>query len=506
MKKCLLAFLFIATVINSIAQYRLAQFTDANRLQKIKATQAAIDELYRQHAQKNNFPSLVYGVVADGQLLWTGSIGYTDVAKKVKADSRSVFRVASMSKSFTALAILQLRDSGLLQLDDPAETYIPELKDMQYPTADAPKITIRQLLTHAAGFPEDNPWGDRQLAATDAQLLQIARAATFSTTPGTAYEYSNLGFSLLGLVIKKITGVPYQQYITQHILQPLGMAHSFYEWNDVPPALLAHGYRQAGSTWTEEALLHDGAFGAMGGLMTSIEDFSRYMALHLSAWPPRNTAEPDVIKRSSLREMQQAHNFSGLINYKFSGGRSCPTTAAYGYGLRWMTDCEDKTFVGHSGGLPGFGSNWTILPRYGIGVVCVANLTYAPTANFNLFVLDTLVKMAGLQPRSLPPSGILQQRKNELVRLLPNWKQAAQSGIFAENFFDDHPIEALHEKTTEIFKAIGPVDNVQEMVAENWLRGSFVVKGKNGSVKVSFTLTPQEVPLIQELHLLPVTQ
>ena len=90
-----------------------------------------------------------------------------------------------MSKSFTAMAILKLRDEEKLDLDDPAEQYIPELKKIKYPTADAPPITIRHLLTHGAGFPEDNPWGDRQLADTDKEFIDfISRQISFSNPPG----------------------------------------------------------------------------------------------------------------------------------------------------------------------------------------------------------------------------------------------------------------------------------------------------------------------------------
>jgi CubicO group peptidase (beta-lactamase class C family) len=107
-----------------------------------------------------------------------------------------------MSKSFTAMAILKLRDEGKLNLDDPAYKYIPELKNLHYPTADAPHITIRHLLSHSAGFPEDNPWGDRQLADNDKDLMAfIGKQISFSNPPGIAYEYSNLGFALLGKII-----------------------------------------------------------------------------------------------------------------------------------------------------------------------------------------------------------------------------------------------------------------------------------------------------------------
>src|SRR5204863_8947267 len=117
-----------------------------------------------------------------------------------------------MTKSFTAMAILGLRDEGKLSLEDPAEKYVPEMKSLVYPTSDSAKITIRHLLSHAEGFPEDNPWGDQQLADTDEQLSALIKAGIpFSNTPGVAYEYSNFGFAILGRVVGNISHGLYEK-------------------------------------------------------------------------------------------------------------------------------------------------------------------------------------------------------------------------------------------------------------------------------------------------------
>ena len=151
-------------------------FTDADRMKKIEAVFPVIEKIYKAHAEKNHFPGMSFGLVVDGRLVFSGSTGFTDVNKKIPATTKSMFRIASMSKSFTSMAILKLRDEGKLNLDDPAYKYIPELKNLKYPTGDAPPITIRHLMTHGAGFPEDNPWGDRQLADTDKELMDFLRS------------------------------------------------------------------------------------------------------------------------------------------------------------------------------------------------------------------------------------------------------------------------------------------------------------------------------------------
>lgn len=486
--------------------YKPPIFNDNARIEKIKATKEVVDKLFKEQAERAHYPALVYGVVADGQLIYTGEVGFTDIDKKIKADITSAFRIASMSKSVTAMAIMQLRDAGKLQLDDPAYKYIPELKKVKYLTTDAPHITVRHLLTHAAGFPEDNPWGDRQLADSDAELLKtFTDGVTFSNIPGVAFEYSNMGYALLGKIISNVTGKPYQVYITENIFKPLGMHNTWWEYTKVPAAKLAHGYRWINGNWREEELLHDGSYGAMGGLITSIEDFSKYMVLHMNAWPAQDGPENKVLKRSSIREMQHPWMFSGLFpRARMLNQTECALVSAYGYGLGWIKDCNNMVSVGHSGGLPGFGSNWRFFPDYNIGVVSYANLTYAGTGGVTNRVMDTIIKMTNLKPRQWVVSPILKQRQEQLIKLLPDWKQAEQSGIFAENFFADYIVDTLRNQANRIFADAGKIVRVHEMVAENNLRGSFIMEGEKGKVQVLFTLTPENPPLIQEYRIRPV--
>jgi CubicO group peptidase (beta-lactamase class C family) len=499
----------VATSFDS--SYQPAIFPDPGRVEKIMQTFPVIDNIFKQFAEEQHLPGVAYGLVVDGKLVYKGNIGYTDVEKKIAVTSSSLFRIASMSKSFASMAILKLRDEGKLNLDDPAYFYIPELKNLKYPTADAPHITIRHLMTHGAGFPEDNPWGDRQLADTDKDLMEfIGKQISFSNPPGIAYEYSNLGFALLGKIITNVSGIRYQDYIKKNIWEPLEMKTTTYEYADVAPDKLAHGYRWLNEKWNEEELLHDtkdGSWGAMGAMISSIDEFANYMAFHLSAWPPNNAKDDGPIKRSSVREMHHPWRWNGFNpNYRYPDGRNCAITAAYCYGLGWMKDCDGKTYIAHSGGLPGFGSQWRIMPDYGIGVVSFANRTYAPMGFVNLKILDTIVKIAGLKPMQLPPSKILEQRKNDIVRLLPDWNNAAQSGIFAENFFPDYPIDTLKKYARELYAKAGNIVSVKEVKPENQLRGSFIIEGEKTNIEIYFTLSPENPPLIQEYHIREVSK
>ena len=499
-KAKLLILLFVLTTgtINNLFSQ-----SDPDRIKRIEAAIPVIDGLFRDFAAQNHLPGFVYGLVVDGRLIHTGSFGYSNLAEKFPVNNKSEFRIASMTKSFTAMAILRLRDEKRLNLDDPVYLYIPEMKGQKYLTKDAADITIRNLLTHSAGFPEDNPWGDRQLDVTEEELIgTIKKGISFSSNPGTGYEYSNMGFAMLGYIIAKVSGQSYSDYITENILKPLGMNQTFFEYSKIPDRELALGYRWLNGKWEEQPYLHDGAYGSMGGMISSADDFSRYVSFHLSAWPPRNDEEMGPLKRSSLREMQSPWNLSGFDpEFRYPGGRECPVVTAYGYGLGWMKDCDGRVMIGHGGGLPGFGSHWRILPDYGIGIFSFSNLTYAPVGFINLKALDTIIAIANLKPARIAVSEILNQRKNELLKLLPEWTNAEKTHIFAENFFMDYSPEALRNEAVEIFRKAGKIKNIQEIIPENNLRGSFIIECEKGNIEISFTLTPENPPLIQEYHL-----
>ncbi len=485
----------------SPANFSPASFNDPTRLERIKKAIPVIEKMYKDFSIANHFPGYAYGIVVDGQLLYKGAQGYANLDEKIPATTSSMFRIASMSKSFTSLAILHLRDAGKLKLDDPVEMYIPELKG-QGLTNDAPVITIRHLMSHSAGFPEDNPWGDRQLADSEKDLKDLINGKlSFSNVAGVEYEYSNLGFAMLGYIIHKVAGLSYDEYIQKNILNPLGMNETTYEYTVIPKEKFAFGYRYINDKWRKEQPLKDGIYGAMGGMITSIDMFGKYVAMHESAWPERNDTETLPVKRSSIREMHQPARFISLNpSYTFPSGKKLATTGSYTYGLRWTIDAEHKKNIGHSGGLPGFGSNWQFLPDYGVGVILFANVTYAPTTLINTAVMDTLVQLAMLKPRQVSVSPILAKRQQELIKIIPTWDNTGS--IFAENFFDDYPIDMLKDGSVNLFKEVGPIVNVNNMIAENQLRGYCIIDCKNGKLKLSFTLSPENPALIQEYHLI----
>ena len=175
----------------------------------------------------------------------------------------------------------------------------------------------------------------------------------------------------------------------------------------------------------------------------------------------------------------------------YAGGPACAQSSAYCYGLRWTKDCKGRTMVGHNGGLPGFGSNWMMLPDYGIGVVSFSNLTMRMLLRSTCRCWIRLIRLARLKPRTVAVTPILEQRKAELIAMLPGSDKAAASGIFAENFFLDYFVDSLKKEAAGVAERAGKIVRVGGMRAENNWRGCFVLEGEKGNIEVRFTLTPE---------------
>ncbi len=487
-------------ITNASEDYQKPYFEDSARAEKILKYKSVIDTIFKQSARANHNPAIAYGIVVDDKLIYCNAVGYSNLEKRIVADNKSRFRIASMTKSFTAMSILRLRDEGKLQLTDAAAKFIPEMASLKYPTSDGLPITIFNLLTMSAGFPEDNPWGDRQLSDTDQELIDFVKnGVSFSSNPGSQFEYSNLGYGLLGQIISKVSGQHFQDYVIDKILRPLGMNDCEFEYEKIPNEKLAFGYRWEDNQWKPEALLNDGSYASMGGMICTIDDFAKYMSFLLTSWPARNENEVGPVKRNSAREMQQPWMFRGFSpDYKTHRGERCARTGSYGFGLGWRKDCNGLISISHSGGLPGFGSVHILLPDLGVGIVAFSNLTYADMGEPATQALDTLILLTDLKKRVLPVSPSLKKVQDQIIKLLPAWNDEFDS-LFAENFFPDISKAYRKKETDELLAKIGKIISVGKMQPENLLRGSFDLIGEKGTIKVFFTLTPEAEPKVQYL-------
>ena len=441
-----------------------SQFRDADRRTKLAALYADIDRLFSDFARGAHAPGAAWGIVVDGELAHAGAFGVRDVAARAPVDADTVFRIASMTKSFTAMAILQLRDDGKLSLDDPAERYVPELKSLRYPTSDSPRITIRHLLTHSEGFPEDNPWGDQQLSESEAELSRMMRGGIpFSNAPGMAYEYSNYGFAILGRIVSAVATMPYDEYISRRILQPLGMTSTTLhpeEGGGEPPCYrLSMGGRavEGGAVAAARIVRRDGRDADVD---PRSQPLRRVVPRCVSA-PRRRESGP--LRRASLREMQQPWRPSALrVTRDAVSSAPVLTSASYGYGLGVTQTCQFRAVVAHSGGLPGYGSLMRWLPDYGVGIIAFGNVTYTGWGRVVGEAFDRMAATGGLQPREVRPSEALTRAQRDVSRLIVGWDDTLADSLAAENLFLDRSkdrrrreIEALVSKVGAMLAADG---------------------------------------------------
>ncbi|MDL2719010.1 MAG: serine hydrolase domain-containing protein [Acidobacteriota bacterium] len=500
---CSTAFLALVAVPLHGETVPPARFEDAGRRAKLAAAFPEVEEIFAEAVEKQHMPGAAMGIVVDGELVFTKGLGVRDVAANASVDADTVFRIASMTKSFTAVAILKLRDEGKLGLDDPVSKYVPELASLAKATGDASPLTIRHLLSHSEGFPEDNPWGDRQLSVSDETFARWLKAGIpFSNAPGVAFEYSNTGFAILGRIVARASGMRYRDYVDRNVLRPLGMTSTWWDTASVPRDRLAKGYRREGDAWVEEPGLGDGAYGSMGGLYSTVRDLARYTSFFLSAWPPRDGPETGPIRRSSAREMQQVARFVGGAATRDTVESPLRMTAGgYDYGLGTSQTCRFRFVVSHAGGLPGYGSTMRWLPEHGVAIVALGNLTYARWGSPANEMFEGLNRTGALKARVPQPSTALLSAQAGLNKLLlETWSDAVADGLAADNLFLDTPKEKRKASFEELRARHGACAFDGTIEAENALRGAWKLACDRGSIRVEITLAPTMPPRVQHLE------
>lgn len=471
------------------------------------ATLAAIDQRMEAYRLDAHIPGMVWGVVKDGKLVHVKGAGVQEIEAKRPVTADTLFRIASMTKAFTALTILKLRDDGKLALDAPAETYVPELKALKYPTEDSAKIRVRELLTHTAGFATDDPWGDRQTPLPESEFTAfLAGGVPFTRPPATAMEYSNLGYALLGRIITNVSGTAYDEMVQRTILRPLGMTSTSHHVASQPAERRALGYRWEDDGWKLEPTMAHGAFGAMGGIQTSANDYAKWVAFLLSAWPPRDGADAGPVRRASVRELAQGANYPvSRQRPGASGADACRMAGTYGMGFNVATDCELGLTMSHGGGYPGYGSHLLLLPDYGVGIFALANRTYAGPTPPVWDAAVALLRAGDLTSRALPVSTALASAYAAVGRIFTSGSVAGETSTLAMNFLMDRDAAHWARDLTALKAQVGACDMNSAIRASGAASGSFMWTCATGRVRGNVLLAPTMTPQIQALSLSRVT-
>lgn len=339
--------------VATAARHSLAQKPE------VAAALTVLDAWITATVAQREQPGLSIGIVYDQDLIWAKGYGYADVERRAAATPATDYRIASISKLFTATAIMQLRDAGKLQLHDAVNERLPWFSIRKNYEV-GPPVTIEQLLTHTSGLPREVTgvnWSD--LTYPDrAEMRRVLSAQETVFPPVTEWKYSNLGISLAGEIVAQVSGEPWAQYVEQRILRPLGMTAT--QANPTPNmAALAVGYgrRVPGRKRDIEPFVDMGAESPAANMASNVEDLAKFVSLQFRDGP---AVGAQILRGPTVREMHRVHWLQP--NWQRGWG--------LGFALRRV---GDQVRAGHAGSLPGHRTQIEFAPAEKFGVIVLTN-------------------------------------------------------------------------------------------------------------------------------------
>jgi CubicO group peptidase (beta-lactamase class C family) len=346
-------------------------------------------------------PSLSAAVFRAGELVWSDAVGLGDVEQRIEVTADTQYAVASITKTFTAAALLQLRDEGNLDLEDPLSRHLPE--------AAHGTPTLRRMLSHASGLQREPPgeiWETLEFPDEE-ELLRGLEEAEQVLPPAAAWHYSNLAYALLGHVVARVSSVPFRDYVQDRLLGPLGLERT--TWGPTPPAALPYFVEPYSDAVRREPVLGLGGKSGESGLYSSVGDLARWGAF---------LCDPDesVLAESSVSEM---HDLQVMAEADWTRG--------WGLGIElWRRG--DRIFGGHTGGFPGFLSILLYSRRERIGAVLLANTSR--WAKLSATGLDLAEAALEELPPELEPWAPEEPPPDEILPLLGRWWSEGDEVIF----------------------------------------------------------------------------
>jgi CubicO group peptidase (beta-lactamase class C family) len=322
---------------------------------------SAIVASIEEEMRINRIPGVSVAIVFDQDLICDMGFGYSDAESRTAVNSDTIFAVGSVTKLITATMLMQLRDAGKLNLDDPVQKYLPSLK-IRSPGNEGRPVTLRQIASHTAGLPRElsfESWNTLEFPPVD-KLLDELKDVTPVFPPLSRYKYSNLGYTILGQVLSVVAGVPYKQYAWENILRPLGMTSSGFALEDLP-GQPATGYTVSGASPVEKApYLNFGALAPSVQLFSTAKDMSRFISLQFqedSGTPTDFAKNAIALHPSTIREMHSPV----YVGKRWVGGTA----------IGWhISRALGQTISSHRGGIPGFTADIALIRelKFGVGV------------------------------------------------------------------------------------------------------------------------------------------
>ncbi len=332
---------------------------------RVKEAAYAVERWLRAEQEYPRIPGVSAAVVVDHDVIWEGGFGYADRERKTPATPNTIYSICSISKLFTSIAVLQLRDAGKLRLDDPIAKHLSWFSLKAPSEEESGPPTIEGLLTHASGLPteaESGYWVEPDmLFPTHDQLVAAVAKQSLLYRPETYFLYSNFGMSLAGEIVASASGQAFIPYLRQHVLDPLGLTST---WSEMPAEergkRLAVGYSGWGRSGDRHAMpfFQTKAMAPAAGSASTALDLAKF-----ASWQFRLLATGggnDVLSANTLREMHRVH----FVDPDWE------TTWGLGFSV-WHRD--KTTFVGHGGSCPGYRTELLLQPDSKIAAIAMAN-------------------------------------------------------------------------------------------------------------------------------------
>ncbi|HLC95366.1 MAG TPA: serine hydrolase domain-containing protein [Patescibacteria group bacterium] len=369
-----------------------------NISQTLRHTAKILDAWLPYKIQYENIPGLSVGIVYQGKLVYQQGFGYANVSKKIPATPDTCYRIASISKIFTAVAIMQLVEQGKVRLNDTVTRYLPWFH-IQTKHFTSQNITIRHLLSHTSGIwrDGDTPHWETDTFPNFAEVKKSLSEKTLVFPNNTVFKYSNFGFALLGEVIKQVSGMEYGEYVTTHIINPLHLKHTTPDFSEQANKWLATGYARHIPDATRQTFHHTqtNVYAPAAGFLSNVLDMARYLV----ALSPQNT-DNILINQKSKKMLMKKHHRTG------------ENDEAYGLGFEMYT-IKKRNIVGHGGSFPGFSTFIALDAKNDIGVVVLANTNKCHIQDITTSIFATLYTLIDEPQRFNAHKKILQQNKYE---------------------------------------------------------------------------------------------
>lgn len=473
-------------------QHRIGELNDGLK--------ARLEEILEQRVTELGCPSVFATLFQGEEKLFELGVGESRIGSGPPG-RETVYRIASCSKSFTSTMLMILRDRGLLDLDAPITDFVPEFTQASGEQPFHPP-TVRMLMSMSGGLPSDDPWADRQESISNEELRSFASSGLHLTgAPGTRFQYSNLGYALLGQVVEVVTARPFRDVVRDEILVPMELHDTGYQKEVVSDDQLARGYRRGTDDWVELEYSRPGAFSCIGGLFSSGRDLTKWVRWFAGA----NEQDPIVggpLSSDSRREMQQIVTVIDHGDDLAATRSSSDRYYGYGFGLFSEYDKRLGQFASHSGGYPGFSSHMRWHVPTGLGVVVLENATYSGAWTTATRLIEQVLDDIDFHVSNIEVLDVTATKANQANSLVRNWDDALAAQVFEPNVALDVPFNERRQLIESLTSELGGLTESADMQiradrSDSPLHMVWTIPAARGSLSCEIRLSPVTPSLIQ---------